>query len=50
MCEHVYKYMGAEICPKCDGPTHEPDWSAITKAHKEFKDANPGFKYVWWSI
>ena len=50
MCEHVYSYVGAEICPKCGRDTHEPDWSSITKAHKEFVAANPGFKYTWWSI
>lgn len=50
ICEHVYKYMHADICPKCGGPTHEPNWHLINVQHKIWRELNPDIQYSWWSI
>lgn len=49
-CEHVYKDMNANPCPKCGKDTHETDWNLQNKLQKEWKDANPDRKFEWMSI
>ncbi len=51
-CEHVYKHMGSEICPKCNMPTHEIDWEKHRELNKEWLKKNPdAWKNTgWWSI
>ena len=51
-CDHVYKNMGSQICPKCGGDTHETDWPKQLKLRKQWLKDNPlAYKEVgWWSI
>jgi hypothetical protein len=50
-CEHVYRNMGQNPCPKCGGETHEVNWAIENKLMKEWKLANPDAKSDgWWSI
>ena len=51
-CEHVYKEMGSDICPKCGGDTHRIDWKKENLLHKKWLRDNPdAWKSVgWWSI
>ena len=49
-CEHVYKVMGVDTCPKCGGATHEINWKELNEAHQKWVAENPNFKYTWWSI
>ena len=51
-CEHIYKNMGAEICPLCNNPTHEIDWVKENAMHRKWLKDNPdAWKSVgWWSI
>lgn len=50
MCEHIYKIVNADICPKCGRDTHETNWKQIAEQHKKWVKENPNFKYQWWSI
>ncbi len=52
MCEHVYKNMGVNPCPKCGRETHEIDWTKENKIMKKWLKDNPdAWKEVgWWSI
>ena len=49
-CEHVYKDMGANPCPKCGGATHEIDWEKQWKLHKEWIASGKAVYGGWWSI
>lgn len=49
-CEHVYKNMGENPCPKCGGETHEIDWSITHRLHKEWIDSGKAELQGWWSI
>jgi len=51
-CEHVYKNVGAALCPKCGRPTHEINWAEVNEAHAIWKEQNKDLKVppVWWSI
>ena len=52
MCEHIYKIINADICPKCGRDTHEPDWELLKaqrKAHRE-KFGLLHTVREWWSI
>ena len=51
-CEHVYKIMGASLCPKCGQDTHETDWEQIAKQRREHREKYGLFYNVreWWSI
>ena len=51
-CEHVYKDMGADICPKCGLDAHRTDWSSINEARRKHREEH-GILHnvpVWWSI
>ena len=39
-CEHVYKSIGKNICPKCNLPTHEIDWEYQNNLAKQWKIDN----------
>lgn len=51
-CEHVYKNMNANPCPKCGKETHETNWEQVNEYHKKWLKENPdAWKNVgWWSI
>ena len=51
-CEHVYKPMGSDICPKCNKLTGEVNWKIQHKLEKEWLKKNPdAWRTVgWWSI
>ena len=49
-CEHVYKDMGANPCPKCGNPTHEIDWKYQHKLHKQWHADGKATYGGWWSI
>ena len=49
-CEHVYRNVGQNPCPKCGKETHETNWKAQHELHKEWI-ASGNAKYEgWWSI
>ena len=51
-CEHVYKNVGAEICPKCGGDTHETNWVEFAEVRRKYRE-EVGILYTvreWWSI
>jgi hypothetical protein len=53
ICEHVYRNVGAAICPTCDKPTHEIDWefqNAIRREHREKHGILYNPPREWWSI
>ena len=51
-CEHVYRNINANPCPKCGGETHEINWIEQNKTYKQWLKDNPdAWKQVgWWSI
>ena len=51
-CEHVYKSMRTNPCPKCGKDTHETDWEQIAKQRREHREKHGLFYNVreWWSI
>ena len=51
-CEHIYKNMNQNPCPKCGGDTHETNWQEQNKLYKKWLKDNPlAYKEVgWWSI
>ena len=51
-CEHVYRNMNTNPCPKCGGQTHEINWVEQNAIHKQWLKDNPdAYKNVtWWSI
>ena len=52
MCEHVYKDMGTDICPKCGKDTHRTDWAYLKQQRREHRE-KVGLLYTvreWWSI
>ena len=49
-CEHVYKYMNENPCPKCGGDTHETDWKHQAELHKEWIASGKAELQGWWSI
>lgn len=49
-CEHVYKYMGENPCPKCGGETHETNWKHQWELHKEWIASGKAVAQGWWSI
>jgi len=50
ICEHVYRIMNADICPKCDKPTHEIDWKLVAEQHKDWIASGKAELQGWWSI
>ena len=51
ICEHVYRYVNAPICPYCGKDTHETDWQKQHELNKQWKLDNPDSAYGgWWSI
>lgn len=51
-CRHIYEYINAEKCPECGRDTHEPNWTELNKAHKQWLKENPDAwrRVGWWSI
>lgn len=49
-CEHVYKDMGENPCPKCGKPTHEVDWKLLAEQHKQWIADGKAQYGGWWSI
>lgn len=49
-CEHVYKNMNANPCPKCGKETHETDWKLVAEQHKEWIASGKAVYGGWWSI
>ena len=59
-CKHVYEYMNANPCPLCGRETHETDFKAISKLHKQWwADGKADWSICkecggtirgWWSI
>lgn len=51
-CEHIYKNIGVEVCPKCGRDTHEINWQEQKTLKKQWLKDNPlAWKNVgWWSI
>ena len=49
-CEHVYKDMGANPCPKCGKETHETDWAKEAKLMKQWHADGKAVYGGWWSI
>lgn len=47
-CEHVYKQMNANPCPKCSKDTHETDWAYQTELHKDWISSGKA-KYEGWT-
>ena len=50
VCEHVYKIMNQNPCPKCGGETHETDWTYQSKLHREWIGSGKATSQGWWSI
>ena len=51
-CEHIYKNIGADICPNCGRDTHETDWEFIKQERIKHREKY-GILHVvreWWSI
>lgn len=49
-CEHVYRNMNQNPCPKCGRDTHETDWSEQHALHKEWIASGKAVSQGWWSI
>jgi hypothetical protein len=49
-CEHVYKHVGAILCPHCGYNTHETDWSIQHELHREWIASGKAKFGGWWSI
>lgn len=52
VCEHVYKNVGAVVCPHCGSATHEVNWPEVHEQHRAWKEwiiDNPQ-EITWWSI
>ena len=50
ICEHVYRNMGADVCPLCGKDTHETDWQEQHKLHREWIASGKAVAQGWWSI
>jgi hypothetical protein len=50
VCEHLYKEMGADICPMCDQPTHRTDWEEQNRLHREWIASGKARYLGWFSI
>ena len=49
-CEHVYKDMGQDLCPKCGRDTHETDWKYQAQLMKQWHADGKAVYGGWWSI
>jgi hypothetical protein len=49
-CEHVYRNIGQNPCPKCGGETHETDWKRQAELHKQWHAEGKAVYEGWWSI
>lgn len=49
-CEHVYKNMNENPCPKCKRETHETDWAYQAQLHKQWHEEGKATYGGWWSI
>lgn len=49
-CEHVYKEMGSDTCPKCGDPTRRTNWEEQHALHKEWITSGKAVAQGWWSI
>lgn len=49
-CEHVYRDMRTNPCPKCGGDTHKTDWELVHEQHREWISSGKAVSQGWWSI
>lgn len=51
-CEHVYRDLRQNPCPKCGGDTHNIDWDLLREQRKLHREEKGLFYTVreWWSI
>ena len=49
-CEHVYKDMGSDTCPKCGDAVRRTNWEEQHKLHKEWIASGKAVAQGWWSI
>jgi hypothetical protein len=49
-CEHVYRNMKQNPCPKCKGETHEINWEEQHELHREWITSGKAVSQGWWSI
>ena len=50
-CEHVYRDMRTNPCPKCGGDTHSINWDEQNELHREWiASGKATAEGVWWSI
>lgn len=49
-CEHVYKEMDTDLCPKCGLPTHRINWKEVARLHKDWISSGKATAQGWWSI
>ena len=59
-CEHVYRNMKQNPCPKCGGDTHETDYDLQKDLYKKHYEEGKHLSYIcddcggtirkWWSI
>ena len=46
-CDHVYKVIGSEICPKCNKITNEVQWKLQHKLEKDWLKKNQSLSYTF---
>lgn len=49
-CDHVYKDVGADICPHCNKHTHRTNWEEQHALHREWISSGKATVQGWWSI
>ena len=51
-CKHVYKDVGADICPFCGRDIRRTNWQEIARQRREHREKHGLFYNVreWWSI
>ena len=50
MCEHVYKDIGEDLCPKCGKDTHRINWKEQQRLHEDWIASGKATTQGWWSI
>lgn len=49
-CEHVFKDVRVNPCPKCGGDSHTIDWEKQNQLHREWIESGKATPQGWWSI
>lgn len=50
LCAHIFRRVGASICPFCGLASHDFDWERDHREHSAWVLANPDHEYEVWSI